>query len=150
MIGPSGAIENLASQHGQINSYGTGDPWEWASSGTVGYPAVFTTIDGASINKGDKVYSIAILVMDIPRTGEADELEIMSDLALICEDIISYLRHPDFPFQIQENVDMEDFTEDLKDKVSGWKMTINFRSKMENDRCAFPGTISINTLNSER
>jgi len=146
----TGDLAKIASAHQQINSYGQGDVWEWATSGTTHYPAMFVVVQPASFTQKAVDYNMGILFMDIPHRDESDETEVLSDMLLIAGDVYAQLQHPDYSFIVPDPPTYEFFTENLGDLVSGVNMNITVRVPLENDRCAIPADTITITTNTDR
>lgn len=132
-------FENFATAHKQINSFGFGDVWEIASSGTVNYPLMWTELQPSLIKRNVTEYKLRIILMDLVHKGEGNENEVLSDMMLIAQDVIDELKHPDYTFRYtDEEVAIEDFTERFDDEVTGVVFDVVIGVKRPSDRCAIP------------
>lgn len=145
-----GDLKKIADAHTQINSYGFGDPWEFAASGVTHYPAMFVVLNPAAVPTKVVEYNVSILFMDIPHRDESNETEVLSDMILVASDVYAQLQHPDYSFTVGGLPTYEPFTENLGDLVAGIKMDITIRAPFENDRCAIPADEITITTNTDR
>lgn len=134
-------FKDIATRHSQINTFGFGDIWEIASSGTVDYPMMFVTPEGATAGKGEVGQKYKILVMDKVASGEANELDVLNDTQLILLDVIADLKNHSRPGAMRkdERVQMEDFTERFTDRVAGWSADVVLWVNWDSSRCDIPG-----------
>jgi hypothetical protein len=145
-----GDLKKIADAHTQINSYGFGDPWEFATSGVTHYPAMFVVLNPGSMPSKSVEYNVSILFMDVPHRDESNETEVLSDMILIAADVYAQLQHPDYSFIVEDGPIYEDFTENLGDLVAGVKLDLTIRAPFENDRCAIPADAITITTNTDR
>jgi len=135
------ALETIATNHQQINSFGFGDIWEQNSSGTIYYPQMFVEIESSNIAAKKLNLTMRFYFMDVVKNGEVNENEVLSDQLEIAKDVIAQLQHNDYDWIFDaENVPMQDFTENLTDSVAGWSADITLEVPYTFDRCAIPMT----------
>ena len=138
------ALETIATNHQQINSFGFGDIWEQNSSGTIYYPQMFVELESTNITTRMLNLTFRIYFMDVVKNGEVNENEVLSDQLEIAKDVVAQLQHVDYTWVFDaENVPMQDFTENLTDSVSGWYIDVTLELPYTFDRCAIPQTPQI-------
>lgn len=134
-------FEDFASAHLQINSFGQGDVWETATSGTTNYPLMWVDVQPSVIKTNVTEYRLRVYLMDLPSKDERDETEILSDMILIAQDVVDELKHPDYDFRfIQDEIQAEGFTEWGDDQATGVFFDVEIGLKRPADRCAIPYT----------
>lgn len=130
---------DISTNHRDINSFGSGDVWEYMANEGDTYKGVTLWVDLGENVIAEKVDSpkYTFLVMDSVNKGEENEDEVLSDTLRIAKDIIAVLRQPYYEayFQIQKNITLSDFTEKFDSEVSGWQFDITFNQVFIYDSC---------------
>ena len=135
------ALETIATNHRQINSYGSGELYDIVTSGDTNYPLMYTMLENSTI--GGKIESLVftILVMDIVKGGRVNEDEVASDMLEIVKDIIAQLQHPSYDWEFDlQSVTIEPFTERFGDSVTGYSFKVTLLLPFAYDRCVMPYT----------
>lgn len=135
------ALQTIATNHRQINSYGSGELYDIVTSGDTNYPLMYTMLENSTI--GGKVESLVftILIMDIVKGGRVNEDEVASDMLEIVKDIIALLQDPSYEWEFdQQNITIEPFTERFTDSVTGYSFKVTLLLPFAFDRCVVPTT----------
>lgn len=133
------AFNRIANAHKQINSYGHGDLWEIASSGTINYPLMWVVDRPSNISNGAMTYNFTILVMDLVDKAEFNEKEVLSDTFLMASDVLVELGHEDWPWATNVyNANLEPFTERFDDEVAGYAFEIAIKVPFKGSSCDIP------------
>lgn len=130
-------FELIAQNHRQINSFGWGDIWEIATSGTIDYPLMWVKIEPVSIADRVQTMNFKVILMDIVANGEVNEDDVLSDMLEVSKGIIGQLESPSYDWDL-ETGNIEPFTERFNDSVSGWVTDIALRLPFTFDRCIEP------------
>ena len=131
-------LNNLATDHLQINDYGWGDVWELGESDSITYPLMYATIGASSIQGKTFNLNISLLFMDLVYGDNSNLDNVITDQMLICQDIIAQLRSIDFDFVLNDSVSIDFFTEQFSDLVAGVKADIVLELPYLANRCAVP------------
>ena len=131
-------LNNLATDHKQINDFGWGDVWEIGESKSITYPLMYCTIQNSNVSGKTFNLSLSIIFADLVFEDEKNEDDVISDQMLICQDIIAQLRSDTFDFTLSQSVNVNFFTERLSDLVAGVQATISLALPYVADRCAVP------------
>ncbi len=131
-------LNNLATDHKQINDFGWGDVWEIGESKSITYPLMYCTIQNSNVSGKTFNLSLSIIFADLVFEDEKNEDDVISDQMLICQDIIAQLRSDIFDFTLGQSVNVNFFTERLSDLVAGVQATISLALPYVADRCAVP------------
>ena len=135
------ALELIATNHRQINSYGSGELYDIVTSGDTSYPLMYTMLESSTIGSRVESLVFTILVMDIVKGGRVNEDEVASDMLEIVKDIIAQLQHPSYAWEFDEqNVTIEPFTERFTDSVTGYSFKVTLLLPFAFDRCVIPYT----------
>jgi hypothetical protein len=140
-------IESLALSHKQINHFFFGDLVEWLANGDLKYPCCFAEINQSEINKADHLtkynFSIWFLdLIDVDTKTRDNEIEAMSDLTAIAEDMTALLNQAALmdDFTINTSYSLEYFREKFEDMTVAVKLDISVGVDYTSDRCQVPST----------
>ena len=131
-------INQIATDHEQINFVYFGDVWERLSNGEVTYPAMFYTLTGGNALAKHITYSFSLYCMDRMLSEETNETEVLSDMTLVAQDLLAQLRYPKFEWVISDNAPITFYTESDPDYLAGVKLDVTFQLPFLNDRCQIP------------
>lgn len=139
-------VENLrviAENHLQINRFLYGEPHEFYLSGVTSSPEMWVACE--SVNRdvsGVSIFNMNIVLADNVKRGEANELEVESDLVQIAEDVIAQLKHPTYGWNLQDgsNIRLSIRTESTPKNLTTVEFQVSLRVKKPNNRCAIPFT----------
>lgn len=133
------AFNNIAVAHKQINTYGIGDIWEIATSGTVQYPLMWAKPENGRLETSLYISSWTLIFMDLVDSGERNENDVISDMELIALDVVALLRDNSYEFKFDySGATIERFTERFEDKVAGVLLRIDLAIPYTADRCQVP------------
>lgn len=139
-------LEDLATNHEQINDFDYGDVWE-ISTDTRRYPLMFVEHSGgttSSTNDRGKVvgYTFSIYFMDKVDKDEANELNVLSDQLRIAFDIRAMLNDLDTTVDLDQmyttNTSWTTFTESKPDSLAGVQLSITINTTDLFDYCQVP------------
>lgn len=151
-------LRNYSENHLQINSFGVGDAWELVESftktnGVVGedgtvdtnrtYPVMWVEVNGSSVSGNDLIDNYNIYFADLVEKDERNETDVLSDMKLLCLDLMSYLyksTNINGQMEVVRSFTMTDFTEKFGDEVSGWILSVSFKQPFTYNLCAVPIT----------
>lgn len=133
------AFNDIAVAHKQINTYGIGDIWEIATSGTIRYPLMWAVPQTSTLEKNVYVSKWKLIFMDLVSKGEQNENDVLSDMELVALDVVALLQDPDYLFDFDPTgITLERFTEKFYDEVSGVTIDISIKIDYTSDKCAVP------------
>lgn len=146
-------LNDIATNHYQIHSFGDGDTWETMESNIAAhkkFPLMWVRPISASIEFPFDSIRMGIAVMDLVNTDESNENEVLSDTLSILLDIKALLSTPSYTsvFTVGKSASLTPFTERYSAKVTGWAMEVDVKVLWNKDRCAIPisGAPTINNL----
>ena len=134
-------IKAIADNHRQINTFGQGDQWEVATSGTVNYPMFWAVTQGSEIRKGEIGYKFQFIVMDLVETGEGNENDVLNDTHQILTDVISELKmgaYTDIDLKLSDTFSTQSFTEKFDESVAGWSCDLTIWTTFNWNSCIIP------------
>ena len=133
--------------HKQLNTFQFGDPWEFAESEDVQYPALFMVNGNVAIDGNTLYHQFNLLIcdridynMDNPADKNAQENEVLSDMREVALDILAMFNNASNRdnFYLEQTSTIEPFTERFKDWTAGWNLTIQLKQPMLYNRCQVP------------
>lgn len=146
-------LNDIATNHYQIHSFGNGDLWETMESNQAThrkYPLMWVRPISSTIGFPFSTIRMGIAVMDLVNTDESNENEVLSDTLSILQDIKATLETPSYKsiFTISPTANLTPFTERFTARVSGWAMELDVKLMWVEDKCAIPisGAPVINNL----
>jgi hypothetical protein len=130
-------ITDYGNLHPQINFVLYGDVYDHLSQGEVTYPAMFFNIEDVSISAKQIQYTFGLYFMD-RQIENTEELEVMSDQILSCQDIVAQIRNNSNEWIVGDSIPMLLFTESEPDVLAGVKASISLVLPSINNRCQIP------------
>jgi hypothetical protein len=131
---------DIATNHRNINSFGTGDLWEYMAneSNTLHPVTLWVFIQPNSLEGKTDKPKYSFIVMDAVDKGEENEDEVLSDTLRIAKDIVAILRQPYYEgfFTFEQNITFEPFTERFDSEMSGVQFDIIFNQPFLYDACS--------------
>ena len=135
-------LNDFATAHQQIHSFGFGDLWEIEASGAKNGAVMWANVVNGSVDISGKQATIdfRICFMDLVKKDESNENEVLSDMYLVALDMIAYLNNnPNWDnFTIANNSTMTPFTERFDSEWSGWIVDITLQNRFVSDYCQIP------------
>lgn len=137
-------LESYATNHYQINEFGAGDKlWEAIEHNQLkdfNYPLMWVDTQPASTEQGLWNYTFRIFFMSLVQKDESNEDEVLSDMQLLCADILAWWKMQVDYLQItmDVNTNATPFTESTNDELSGWWIDIKLNVPMRYNKCEIP------------
>jgi len=133
-------LNNIADAHSLINNFFYGEIYDFASSGTVNYPAMLVTSEPNSLSRGVITMSFNIYIADLVQKGIADRREVSSNTQQVVLDILATLdRTVAYDWNVNiDNITLNDFVDKFQDEVTGWWFKLDLRIPNALNRCAVP------------
>jgi hypothetical protein len=134
------ALSDFATNHLQINSFGSGDLVNFASSGTTNYPAMYAEPRDIPMQKGSFRQVIRVYMLDRLQKGGVDLIEVLSDRQLVCMDLYAWMNHPNFSWKREDGVSLTLINERFhNDEVAGYWFDLELKDQIDENRCQIPG-----------
>jgi len=133
-------IESISNNHAQVNLYNFGQDTEISAKEQERYPLVWADVKDSNIENYTLHLTIDLMVLDIIKSYNFNEKDILSDTLSIAQDIYAQLASYEYQdyFILDTNVQLVVMREALPDLVNGWKMTLNFQLMQDRNRCQVP------------
>ena len=143
-------LEDFASSHLEIQSFGNGDLWEVVQHNQLAnfqYPLLWVVDKPATI--GDKVFTwnFQIIFIDVVRKDESNENDVKSDAVQVLIDLIAYFEQKNDTnaigvnwnqVQLVRSGSVELFTERFEDELSGASIGLGLRFPQIYNECVIP------------
>jgi len=143
--------EAFATSHLQINSFGNGDLWEVVERDKLqafNYPLLWLQDNGSSVQDKSIFINFNVLVIDQVLNGEENENFVKSSTMQMLLDYMAYFDRTvlydvdgnRIKFNIQRTSNLTSFTERFNDELTGWVMTVSFKTPFDYNKCNIPLT----------
>jgi hypothetical protein len=145
-------LRQLAESHLLVRGFGYGDRWELESAmtkvdgTTIGLthpskqPFMWVTPIIARVAEGSLFYDFEIIVGDLVKRDESNELEVESDTLLICLDILSKLNDESYEWALSKQSNLQPFTEKWDSEFTGHIMNVSLEFMFDYNYCQVPFT----------
>ena len=134
-------LQEIASQHRQINEFFQGDFLDAISRDAVEYPLMVATLQPGGMDEDAVRVNVIITICDKYNHSNYRQInEVHSDCLSICNDLnvtFRQYRWTEFADIITE-IGTDPFINEGQDMVAGWTMSISFSIFNEGDWCAIP------------
>ena len=129
------ALKCVSISHGMVNTVSSGNTDDIDINANVVYPLVHIVPSSVSAGVQQITISFNVLAMDLVKTDESNEQQVLSDTMQILIDIIAQYKNG-LMLNVQQNTGiygqaddvsytLEPFTERFDNVVSGWNMSFN-------------------------
>lgn len=133
-------LNNIASAHYQIKSFGKGSVQEFATSGTTDYPAMWVDYEASRIQGREFIQVLRVYIADRLIKGKKNELDVLSDVQQVCMDVIAQLNSGIYTFKIvSDSITLFPFSEPrFDDEDAGYYFDITLKMSFDFNRCQIP------------
>ena len=133
------ALQTIAVNHKQINSFGEGELYDIVTSGDINYPLMYVNLQDSQIGGRVETLTFNITLMDIVKGGRVNEDHVLSDMLEVAKDVLAQLNNPGYEWEFDiQNVTISPFTERFTDSVAGVNFNISLLLPFAFDRCSMP------------
>ena len=137
-------LNDFATAHQQVHSFGFGDLWEIEASGAKNAVNMWANVVNGAVDINGKQSSIdfRVCIMDLVKKDESNENEVLSDIYLIGLDLVAYLNNNSNwdSYTIANNITLTPFTERFDNDWSGWIIDFTLTNRFLSDYCQIPLT----------
>lgn len=136
-------LRDIATAHPMINSYGSGDLWEYLAGSDPDLNVMWNVLKPANRNGNIITINGTLYFMDAVKGDESNEIEVLSDQFRTALDVITTLSHPDYfeYFKFSASNNMEDFTEKTPASLAGWAVDYSLEIFYDKNHCELPNTL---------
>jgi len=133
-------LEDVATNHYQINGFGFGKNWEYLQSETLNTPVLWGEQGTSQRSDREVTMNYTLYLMDLVKRDDSNLQEVISDMTQIALDIVAILNSPTYSsqFLFQSSNNIEPFEWLFDNGASGVKLDISFRIPFDNDVCQVP------------
>ena len=134
-------LQEIASQHRQINEFFQGDFLDAISRDAVQYPLMVATLQPGGLTEEAVRVNVIITVCDKYNHSNYRQInEVHSDCLSICNDLnVTFRQYRWTEFaDILTEINTDPFINEGQDMVAGWTMSIAFNVFNEGDWCSIP------------
>jgi hypothetical protein len=130
----------VSQNHAQIKGFNFGRDAEIAASEQENYPLLWIDVTDSNIEGTVMTVSILMKVVDIQQPDRYNEIENLSDMLSIGQDVYAAMSDPAYQdfFIIQYASSLTPIREAYTDLVNGWEMRLDFSFMQDRNRCQIP------------
>jgi len=133
-------IQTVAEAHSQINKFAAGQRYDFSASEALQYPCLWVVPNGGSLDVAGKRmdYRFTFIMMDLDNHDGTNQIEVLSDTALILADIIAVLQNEaeaQQQWQLTTGSGFEPFADAQLDTVSGYIADVTISVMYDGDVC---------------
>lgn len=134
------SLNDIATNHQQINHFFFGEEWDFATSGTVNCPAMITVLQPLPLVGSTLTYVFKVYIGDLVQKDLSNKTEVLSDCLLIALDVVYQLQHNDYAWVLdnKNNIVFNDFEDSFDCELYGYWFEIRLKVSSPFDRCAIP------------
>lgn len=133
-------LNDIATNHLQINHFFFGNTWDFATSGTVNCPAMIAELEPATLEGSTLTHTFKIYIGDLVQKDLSNKKEVLSDCLLIALDVIYQLQQNDYDWVLanKNSITLNDFEDSFDCELYGYWFQIKLKLSSPYDRCAIP------------
>lgn len=134
------SLNDIATNHLQINHFFKGEEWDFATSGVVNTTAMIAVLQPATLEGSTLTRSLKIYIGDLVNKDLSNKFEVLSDCELIALDVIYELQRPTYDWVVSNkgSITLNDFEDSFDCELYGFWFEIKLKVAMPYDRCAIP------------
>lgn len=131
-------LVNFLNSHAQINEVVWGDDFEFSVDRDLNYPVASIEYLDTNINGKAMNHNFKVVLGDLsdPNVHGIDD-EVVSDMLLVADDVMSWLQQQE-GFQFIKSSNIQKFTDEFGDRVSGVVFRIVLSVIRRQNECAIP------------
>lgn len=144
--------KDFAEAHDQINEFGNGDLWEVVEHNKLqdfNYPLLWMQDGTSNINSKELTFNFNVIVLDQVLNGEENENFVKSSMHQLLLDYLAYfdrttlcdVNDNKIAFKIERTSTAQSFTEKYDDILTGWNMSVTFKTPFIYNACNIPNVI---------
>jgi len=136
-------LNDWATAHYQVNEFGNGDLWEAIEHDQMTdfkYPLMWVQDQPSNYSSGEVELIFRVYFMNLVNKDESNENEVLSDMLLLCNDLLAWWEKQEDYIQITPNrqTNINSFTEKFQDELAGWYIDLKLQIPIRYDKCSIP------------
>ena len=142
-------LNNFANAHRQINTFGSGEISDFATSGVTTYPVMWVDYEDPIISlnsEGSGIFRnvLRVYLADRLLKGQGNLQEVLSDMQQVGIDLFAHLQSQTYLSMQQTILEPLDYTFNLfsgsfhDDEIAGYYIDVTLKSAYTSDRCQIP------------
>lgn len=141
-------LQDIATRHFQLNTFGVGKNWEIGASEELIYPLLWVQPINALMERGTNEgyaamqINMELKVIDLVDKDEGNEDDVQSDTLQILQDIITeFTSHPFYTnskFDLVGDLTFLPLDEVTDEQCNGWAVEVQMRTPYQNSFCGIP------------
>lgn len=136
------SLNDIATNHQQINHFFFGETWDFATNGEVNCPIMMAVLKPLPYNKNTLTYTFDIFIGDIVHKDLSNKTEVLSDTLQIALDVVYELQDPTYNWVLDNvnSITFNDFEDSFDIELYGYQFEVRLKVAQPFDRCAIPST----------
>ena len=134
-------LNSFATAHQQVNSFGSGQLEDFATSGVTEYPAMWVDFEPSTVDEQTFQNVFRVYIADRQDKGQFNLNKVLSDTQLISLDLLAYLKDPItyYNMVLQNGITITPFFESkFDDELVGVYFDVVLQMAWQEDRCQIP------------
>ena len=133
-------LNDIATNHLQINHFFFGEEYDFATSGVVNCPVMIAVLEPSLLEGSTLTHSFKIYIGDLVQKDLSNKKEVLSDCQLIALDVIYQLQQNDYDWILanKSSITLNDFEDSFDCELYGYYFQIKLKLSNPYDRCAIP------------
>lgn len=105
------------------------------------YPFLFAELVSSQVGENFDSYTFDMMCVNQPKKDDRTSVqEVLSDMKLVANDVIAYLKMQDTDFWMASEFNLEPLVDVSDDSVTGWRFQVQLRVNQGLDACQIPAT----------
>lgn len=138
-------FQTIAEHHYQLKgNFGSGfvDDIQATLKKNINYPFMYLIPLDDTVRENTNDARVGVIIVDLVKEDQRNQLEVLSDTNLIVKDIIKILRNEEVSnIQVLDEPTMEPFKERYADDTTGWVVEMSLQINFPNNYCDIPSDI---------
>lgn len=132
-------LNRFADLHLQIKSYGQGDIYDFATSGTTQYFSLWADPLDTTVGTNGTINTIRVYCADRISKDKSNYTEVLSNTKDILLDCVAYMMNPSYDWIVDKNLTLVKFGDPFhNDEIAGHYVDLPLRQHFAADRCQIP------------
>lgn len=131
-------LNYIGNAHNQVKTFFFGELFDFASSGTIQYPAMAVTLNPSQRANNTLTYSFNVYMLDLVHKDISNSTEVLSDTLQMCLDVIAIADNPVYDWSMEKVATLTDIQGGQDDEVTGHWFNLKLKVPTPSDRCQVP------------
>lgn len=130
-------LEDFSKIHKKINSFSYGFEDKIVTKDII-YPHMYVKIDRNQSIGAQSTYKLSISLLDLSKTDDSNSLDIVSNMEMVGNDIVSYFLDGEIFYSNERNINSNPLFNVTDDNCDGYMFEIEFINRKNLNKCILP------------